>query len=264
MTSPLRTRARWIGVALVVVLALAIASAALALTYGNGSDITGDPVVQAVAPEAPDRVLVVGDSLLHQARVAFDERFEQLDVDAEWIGGPGEGLLTDQREWLEQIDEVVGTFAPDAVVIEACCNYAQHDDEELFRLPDGTPVGRDTELMYELWHEAALEAVDRAGAGGAEVYVVVAPRPVEGTFFDAIVGDRMERIATIWRQVAEQRPEIHLVDWTPLFASEGRMVTVLPGVGRVRHEDGLHIVGPGEELVVDRTVTALLGTSRAG
>lgn len=264
MTPSIRPRARWIGAVALVALALSIASAALALTYATGSDPTADGVAEVVATDAPDRVLMVGDSLLHQSRTAFDERFELLDIEANWVGGPGEGLLTDQRSWLDQIDQEVASFEPDAVVIEACCNYAQHDDDELYQLPDGSTVARDTELMYELWHEAALEAVDRAAAGGADVYVVVAPRPVEGTFFHAIVGDRMERIATIWRQVADERPAAELVDWTPLFASEGRMVTVLPGVGRVRHEDGLHIVGPGEDLVVDRTVTALLGPGSTG
>jgi hypothetical protein len=203
-------------------------------------------------------VLLVGDSLLYQSRFAFDERFDGLGIATGWIGGPGEGLLTDQSSWLEQIDHAVETLDPDAVVIEACCNYAQHDDSELYQLPDGSTVERDSELMYALWDRAARDAVERARAGGAEVYVVVAPPPVDGTFFDLIVGSRMARIATGWREIAASDPTVHLIEWAPLFADGGEMVTVLPGVGQVRHDDGLHIVGPGHDLVVERTVTALL------
>jgi hypothetical protein len=112
--------------------------------------------------------------------------------------------------------------------------------------------------MYDLWDRAALDAVERAGAGGAEVYVVVAPPPVEGTFFDLIVGPRMERFSSTWRSIAADDPAVHLIDWTPLFADDGEMVTVIPGVGRVRHDDGLHIIAAGHDLVVERTVAAVL------
>jgi hypothetical protein len=206
----------------------------------------------------PDEVLMVGDSLLYQSRPAFDQHFDDLGVATSWIGGPGEGLLTDQSSWLDQIDHAIETLDPDAVVIEACCNYAQHDDTELYRLPDGSTVVRDSELMYELWEDAARDAVGRAGAGGAEVYVVIAPQPVDGTYFELMVGSRMERFATIWRSLAADTPSIHLVDWTDLFADGGEMVTVLPGVGRVRHDDGLHVIGVGHDLVAERTAAAVL------
>ena len=83
--------------------------------------------------------------------------------------------------------------------------------------------------------------------------------PVEGTFFELIVGSRMEHFAATWQAIAADTPGVHLVDWTSLFADDdGEMVTVLPGVGQVRHDDGLHVVGAGHDLVAERTVAAVL------
>jgi hypothetical protein len=210
------------------------------------------------SPARPGQVLLVGDSLLHQSRHDVDRRFESLGVETAWIGGPGEGLLTEQSVWLDQIDHAVETFDPDAVVIEACCNYAQADDDELYVDAAGVPVPRDSPAMYELWEEAGREAVARAGARGATVSVVLAPPPVEGTFFSLIVGQRMERFAAIWREIAADTPEVHLIDWTPAFSDGDTLVTVLPGLGRVRHDDGLHVVGYGHELVASLTAEGVL------
>jgi hypothetical protein len=237
---------------------LFVAIATLVAFAGFGPlDAGGDQPAMPTPPK-PDRVLLVGDSLLHQSRHDVDGRFEALGAETAWIGGAGEGLLTDQSAWLDQIDHAIETFDPDAVVIEACCNYAQEDDDELFLDASGIAVPRDSPAMFELWEAAGREAVARAGAQGATVSVVIAPPPVEYTFFSLMVGERMERFASIWREIAADTPGVQLIDWTPAFSDGDTLVTVLPGLGQVRHDDGLHVVGYGHELVASLTAEGVL------
>jgi hypothetical protein len=229
------------------------------------------PTATATAPPAPpttvpDRdVLVVGDSLVWLAADALTEAFAAEGLVARFAGGSGTGLLTAQTAWLDEIEAAVARDDPVAVVIEACCNYGATEEHPEFgyTLPDGSVVAVDSELMYELWADAAERAARAAAGGGATVLWVVAP-PVPP---DHPLHGRISRFNLIARNLVEEIPSLRLVDWeVALTGATGALLDPIQdgdGAWIPMRTDGLHLSAPANAVVVARTVDAVVAALEA-
>ena len=113
------------------------------------------------------RILFVGDSMMIGASRQLTSRFTHAGAETRFVGYPGTGLLSGQGWWNREITHAVDTWHPDAVVIEACCNY--RSGEPGYQLPDGTTIEAGSAAMYDAWARQVKDAVRRAGAhGGAD------------------------------------------------------------------------------------------------
>jgi hypothetical protein len=205
-------------------------------------------------------VLVVGNSLVWLEADALTAAFAVEGVEARFAGGSGTGLLTAQMVWVDEIEAAVTRDDPDAVVVEACCNYGATDEhpEFAYTLIDGSVVETDSELMYELWADAAEQAVRAAGSRGATVLWVIAP-PVPPTH---PLHDRIGRFNLIVRNLAEEIPSLVLVDWeVALTDATGALIDPIHGSDGTwvpMRIDGLHLSPPANTIVIARTVEAVL------
>jgi hypothetical protein len=236
------------------------------------SPTTGAPAAPATtagAPVAgaamPHRVLLLGDSLVWTQRDALAAQFAAVGVETRFAGGSGTGPLTAQSGWIRELASALDDFHPDAVVVEACCNYGaspEHPEYDYY-LDDGTPVPADTELMYDLWAAADEEIVQRAEATGATVWWVVTP-PVDPQ--SAIAG-RLDRFNRIARQLADDHPALRYLDWASAVTTpNGRLydpVTRSDGTTTPLRVDGLHFTDAGRALLTDATVRAVTGMAPA-
>jgi hypothetical protein len=217
-----------------------------------------DPTTTTTNP--PPEVLIVGNSLVWLEADALTAAFAAEGVGVRFAGGSGTGLLTAQMVWVDEIEAAVARDDPDAVLIEACCNYGATDEhpEFAYTLFDGSIVEPDSELMYDLWADAAEQAARAAGAHGATVLWVVAP-PVPP---DHPLHDRIGRFNLIARNLAEEIPSLELVDWeVALTDDSGALMDPLQesdGTWVPMRIDGLHLSAAANALVIARTVDAVV------
>jgi hypothetical protein len=265
------SRRRTRGAAAVACLGLAMVSAcgsSLDITASGGLSgpvSTGTPVPTTSAssppsPAAPDGVawadpapprgdvLLVGDSLLYALVPTLTATLADRGVTTHVAGGPGTGLLSGQMDWISQIQTAVDLADPEVVVIEACCNYGatpEHPEYD-YRLIDGSAVVPDSSTMFDLWAQAADQAVEAAAAGGAQVLWVIAP-PVPD---DHPLRARIERFNRIARHLVDEHPDLGYVDWErALTGLDGGLVDPVPlddGTSEPLRVDNIHL-GPAAD-----------------
>ncbi len=243
-------------------LSMAVVVAVTAAVVGGGGptemigagagewDPSSSPPTGAGAAGTDDgqrRVLLVGDSLMFDARGALEARLGEEAVETRYVGFPGTGLLSGQGWWNPEISAQVEEWAPDVVIIEACCNYAIGEPE--YVTAAGETVVADSEQMFEEWADMAAEAVARARAGGAQVYWFTTP------CVGGAVGDhhrpRVDRFNGIGDAQAVER-----LDWRTVLCPDGAFTPVVEVNGQptaVRAEDGVHLAPAGNELVAEVT-----------
>jgi hypothetical protein len=219
-----------------------------------------EPEATATSP-APDRVLLLGDSLLWTQKDLLTAAFAEHGVETRFEGGSGTGPLTAQSRWIADLTRALVEFGPDAVVVEACCNYGASPDhpEYDFYLFDGSPVAADSDTMFELWADATAEIVRRAEAAGVAVWWVITP-PVDTA---SPIHDRIERINRIARQMADDWPGLRYIDWTSAVTTpSGRLldpVVADDGSESPLRVDGVHFSRAGLALLTEVTVGAVVG-----
>jgi hypothetical protein len=206
-------------------------------------------------------VLLVGDSLLHALVPALTDGLDAFGIDVHVAGAPGTGLLSDQMDWVGQIARAVEAHDPEIVLIESCCNYGatpEHPEYDYW-LIDGSTVEPDSSTMYELWAQAADQAVAAAAAYGAQVLWVITP-PVQD---DHALHDRIERLNRIARHLVEAHPDLEYVDWDlQLTGPDGGIIDPVPlGDGRFEplRVDFIHFGDAANALLVAETVDAIVG-----
>jgi hypothetical protein len=233
----------------------------------DGAPTTTSVTVAAPASDGPASsvrprrdVLLVGDSLLYEIVPTLTENLGAHGVDVHVAGAPGTGLLSGQMDWVRQITQAVETHDPDVVVIEACCNYGatpEHPEYD-YRLFDGTVVAPDSFAMYELWAQAADQAVAAASARGAQVLWVITP-PVQD---DHELHDRIERLNRVARHLVVEHPDLAYIDWElPLTGPDGGLIDPIPlGDGRWEplRADFIHLGPAADAIVAGVTVDAVV------
>jgi hypothetical protein len=198
-----------------------------------------------------DRVLFVGDSLTFEAAAQLEARFAEADVELRFIGYPGTGLLSGQGWWNRELTHAVETWKPDVVVLQACCNYKTA--EPGYELGDGTTIAPSSAAMYDAWEDQARDAVDRAGARGAEVFWVSTPAASEQLW--PVYLERIARFNDIYAGLG-----VELIDWAGVLTPDGTFAATLPIDGeqvQVRDDDGLHLTVAGNDLVIEETFAAV-------
>ena len=235
--SPERRVATGVAIGLVVVGMLLVP-----VVRWGWNRVTRDP-----SRDGRERILFVGDSMMIGASRQLSSRFGKAGVETRFIGYPGTGLLSGQGWWNREIGHAVETWHPDAVVIEACCNY--RSGEPGYQLSDGTTIAAGSAAMYDQWRHQAKDAVRRAKAHGADVFWVVTP-----AVSDVLWPAYKERIGR-FNQISADTGATP-VDWRKVLTPDGSFHLTLPVDGRnvkVRKDDGLHITEDGNALVVDET-----------
>lgn len=214
------------------------------------------PARAPVAP--PKRVLIMGDSIVHQAYPVIEARFAAAGIETRAIGGPGESLLAKQGAWLGELREAIDQFDPDVVVLESCCGYG--DAREPF-IEDGRPVALDSDEVWRAWRRVAAEAVGIAESRGATVAWVLAP-PAETNGYYGPIESRIGTANQIVLDLADAHPGLELVDWRVIAGPDGGYVQSLPdATGQlvaVRAQDGLHFTPAGMDILADLTVREVL------
>jgi peptidoglycan/LPS O-acetylase OafA/YrhL len=218
-----------------------------------------DEVLQAL-PNAPDtgtvpnvdRVLLVGDSVMGQAYEVFRGVFEDEGIATGYAGGPSSGPLQPQGDWARQIDDWVGRFDPDVVVMEACCDYTQ-DTDQVYVDPEGNQVLPATPEVYPNWEREVRDLTRRAQAGGAHVIWVLAP-PVQTNGFYGPLEEHVQRVNEIYRNLG-----VPTIDWGSVIAPDGVYTDTLPGPDGepedIRLGDGVHMTEYGNRLLAALTLT---------
>ena len=225
---------------------------ATATTDGPGVPVTTVPV----AP--PERVLFIGDSLLHQAFPVINAKFGELGVETSAIGGPGTSLLFDQARWLGELETALAETQPDVVVIESCCGYDER--REPYTLL-GVPLVPDTDETWAVWQHTADQAIELAEASGALVLWVLAP-PAQTTGYYGPIEGRIDRANAIALDLPSRHPCVGFVDWRVIAAPDGSYTDTLPGIDGepvvVRAPDGLHFSDPGKNVLAEVSRTAVI------
>jgi hypothetical protein len=213
----------------------------------------------AVAP--PRRVLVVGDSLLHQGLPTLRDRFGRRDILVEALGGPSEHLMFEQGVWLADVAAAIEGTDPDVVVLESCCGFGSARRDETYLLADGTSALPDTEATWAEWRRLADALSTVARQRGAATLWVLAPPAQTGGFYGP-VEERIATANTIYRDLTACRGDLGIVDWGRLANPDGTYAAELPDAQgnpvKVRADDGLHFTLDGQALVADLTVDAVL------
>ncbi len=198
------------------------------------------------------RVLFLGDSLVQRASEELTAAFTPHGVEVEFRGYTATGLLTQLPEdggatwWASELRDSLATFAPDVVVIEACCNY-----DGTFHSPGTTVLVPDTEAHYARWRAEAVALTDEATAASAEVYWVLSPSELSFAKVDW-APTRVERFNEIYRTLGTP-----LIDWRSALDSASKGVA-----GELRDEDGVHLNNAGDLVVAAETWRVL--TDHAG
>lgn len=217
-----------------------------------------DVPVSTVPVPPPERVLFIGDSLLHQAFPVINATFGEVGIETRAIGGPGTSLLFDQARWLGELETALAETDPDVVVIQSCCGYDERREPYMLL---GVPLVPDTDETWAVWQATADQAIDLAEASGALVLWVLAP-PARTTGYYGPIEGRIDRANAIALDLPGRHPCIGFVDWRVIAAPDGSYTDTLPGFDGepvvVRAPDGLHFSDPGKNVLADVSLTAVI------
>jgi hypothetical protein len=245
---------------------------ALALSLPAAADDLVPSADPATAPDGspgttvplppPQRVLFLGDSIVHQAFPTIQDRLAGAGMQSGAIGGPGQHLLVDDGRWLAELDDALARLDPDVVVLESCCGWGSPwAPEERYTAPDGTTVAPDTAEAWEQWHRVAAEATDLARRDGRLVVWILAP-PARTNGYYGPIEARIDIANELHRRVAACRTGVALLDWRVIAAPDGSFAWDLPAADgslvRVRSDDGLHFTPAGQAALADYTRDRLL------
>jgi peptidoglycan/LPS O-acetylase OafA/YrhL len=217
---------------------------------------TGTAPDRAAVP-SPKKVLLIGDSLLHQAYPVIDATFVNAGIETRAIGGPGQSLLAHQAKWLGDLQTAVDEYDPDVVIIESCCGHGDKDD--LF-VDHGTALPLDSDALWDAWKATMDRAIDIAQTKGRLVMWVLAP-PAKTNGYYGPVETRIPHANQLAIDAAPRHPGMDFVDWRVIAAPDGSYTDALPdGTGKlvtVRHADGLHFTPAGMRVLADLTLSSV-------
>jgi hypothetical protein len=191
------------------------------------------------------RVVIMGDSLVVGAEEELSATFEANGIEVTYIAVKGTGILTDDGVRLTQLQAALEELHPNAVIIESCCNY-----DGTYTQADGTVVPTDSELLWDVWAAQAQLMVSVAQAHDADVYVVVTPLVLPGTWFGGLA-DRIEHFNEIYRSLG-----VPLIDWDAALDPADTTTRL----AALRTTDGLHLTDAGDDLVAAATWSAVAGS----
>lgn len=223
--------------------------------------LTGTTLDDETDPPPLERVLILGDSLLHQSYPSIRDRLASLGIDSLAIGGPGQHLMKNDGAWQAELDRAIDAYDPDLVVLESCCGWGSPWQRELYHAPDGRIIEPDTPESWAEWDRLARVLTARARQGGRPVAWVLAP-PAQTNGYYGPIETRIDLANDLYRRIARCDPGVGLIDWRVMSGPDGRFVWDLPAADspvRIRTEDDLHLTPAGQAAVADLTRDGVSG-----
>jgi peptidoglycan/LPS O-acetylase OafA/YrhL len=263
-------RMAWMPVALVLTLVgtsvflnttasqRAVANARSALARPLATQPPTRSATAAAAPSAPPvgpprKVLIMGDSLVHQALDVISDDLAQQGTQVMAIGAPGQTLLTHQAQWTQDLRRALDSFKPDVVVLESCCGH--YDPTDAF-VEAGRPLAVDSDALWRVWERTVDEVVRTAGETAPAVMWTLIP-PARTNGFYGPIEQRIAKVNQVTLAMAQRHPDLQLLDWRVVSGPAGEFVESLPDASGklvpVRAADGLHFADAGKKIIADLT-----------
>jgi len=214
-------------------------------------------IVTTTVPAKPTvrRLLLVGDSLMHQAAPYFVDRFPGVEV--RWVGADGIGPLSEQGQVLDLVTNSVVSFDPDVVVMEFAGSYLKRQGGDPFVTADGREVDDGSDLMFQTWESQVRTLVSIARTNGAKVLWALTP-VIDPNGFFSYLAPNVDRLNAIYQRL----PGVGVIDWhTATEGAEGGYSATLTDDGKTeqaRSVDGLHFTEFGYQLLADASADAVL------
>ena len=225
-TRPRRAR-RWMILAVTAVVVLAVVVPIVVVGLATA------PRRVAVTPRPT--VLLIGDSLIHQAADGIRAALPDTSVIDGSVGGSG--LLNGPVDWSARATILVARYHPGAVVVSFIGNYDQYAG----RLVPDSPA------YYKTWADAAKRLTDQLRTSGTRVDWVEQP-PVHFPNFVGMVATRTHTLLAQSRRLAAE-PGVGLVSASAAVAApDGSYTTIDEVCGTLvtlRIADGVHFTTIG-------------------
>jgi hypothetical protein len=199
------------------------------------------PTATPAGAEAPQRVLLVGDSILRQTGPALADSLG-AGFSVRNVAVNGSGLLTPRFfDWPARVDGELDRITPDLVVVSFIGNYTG-DPAGLWTTADGHVVESIEDPTFAVeWGRQTEALLDTLAPTGARV-VLVLPPDIPVPAVQAVV----EQLRVEYERVAAAHPEVTLVDAD----------AVLEGP-EDRAPDGVHLSDRGERRLAQAIADAL-------
>ena len=158
-----------------------------------------------IAAPPLQRVLFLGDSLVHQSYATLSARMAAVGIRSDAIGGEGQHLLWDGEQWRSALQSEMASFDPQVVVLEACCGWGTPWHAEEVTAADGTPLVPDTVASWNEWTRVADALTDDVRGQGRLAMWILAPPAETNGYYGPIEG-RIGIANNIYRGLAACRP----------------------------------------------------------
>ena len=238
------------------------------VTSAPAEVVTGDAVAATttsttVPPPRVERVVIMGDSLIHQAYPTIQDRLVRVGIESNVIGGPGETLMSAQGAWRNALDRALTEHDPDVVILQSCCGTGDPHRPDPYFDANGVELIPDSPEVWEEWRRLAWEYTISARRNGALVLWILSP-PANTNGYYGPIESRIDVANEIYLAASACSDMIGTIDWSLLAGTDGEFVEALPDENgdliRVRSADGLHFTEAGQALLADLTRSVVLGT----
>ena len=213
------------------------------------------PETPKLAP--PAKVLMLGDSLVHQASPIISATLAEQGTETRVIGGEQQTLLRRQARWLQELEETLVSYQPDVVVLESCCGH--YDSRDPF-VENGQRLAVDSPELWAAFERTAEQAILLAQKHAKAVLWTLVPPASTNGFYGPIEG-RIGTANAIVLRLAERHPQLGLVDWRVISGPSGEYVEELPDAEGnsvpVRAKDGFHFAPAGMAILAGITRDAI-------
>lgn len=193
--------------------------------------------------EGPKKVLILGDSMMRVTAHATELQLGKREgVTAKSHTSLGSGLARlDVFDWMAKIDELVGEFKPDAVIVWFGTNDRQP-------ITTGEKVAQPGTAEWNVEYARRIgEAMDKLSASGATVYWLELP-----DMRDAKMQDEILQLNQLFKSEAEKRKTVEFIPTRSVFSrKEGTFSPYVIGPNgmplQVRDADGIHLNRAGAD-----------------
>lgn len=216
-----------------------VAVAALCMCVGAGA-----------AYAAPERVLLIGDSMMRIPAHSIEQRLGRLGgIETESVTSLGSGLARlDVFDWMEKVDELVTAFGPEWTLV-----WFGTNDRQPMRTPDGIIQPRSQDAWSTEYARRVAHVMDKLTTSPEQRVIWLELPPMrEGRLNDDIV-----LINELVAAEAARRAQVDFYPAAELFSRRpGAFSMHVAGPDgmplRVREADGIHLNRAGADLLADR------------
>ena len=229
------------------------------------AEVVADEAFETTTTAPPprlERVLIMGDSLIHQAYPTIQDRLARVGIESNVIGRPGETLMSAQGAWRDALDQAITEHDPDVVILQSCCGTGDPRRPDPYVDANGIELIPDSPAIWQEWRRLAWEYTVSARQNGALVLWILSP-PANTNGYYGPIESRIDVANDIYITASACSDMIDTIDWSLIAGTNGEFVEALPDENgdliRVRSADGLHFTKAGQALLADLTRSVVLG-----